>query len=124
MNQGNLLLNGQQRLTERLMLLCQLLGCHFSVWHVHLEDLSSSQGLTGGRYLAKLQNQPCILFPVYCAEQADAESHFFPNLKCSSTAGTDMVHQPSPMEQTGLNTTVLGLWVSGELRQHFPGSKY
>lgn len=48
------------------------------------------------RYLTKLQNQPCVLFPMSCAKQADAESHFSSNLKCSSTAGTDMVHHPSP----------------------------
>lgn len=64
------------------------------------------------RHLPKLQNQPCVLFPVSCT-QTDAEAHFFPNLKCSSTADQTWFTNPVLLEKLRLDTTVLGLWVSG-----------
>lgn len=43
MNQLDSLFDGQHRLAEGLVLLGQLMGYQLYVWHVHLEDLPSSQ---------------------------------------------------------------------------------
>lgn len=67
-------------------------------------------------YLTDLWNQPCILFPVSYTMQVDADSHTFLKVKCSSTAGIDMVHQSG---RTGVSEaggyhsfTTAGTWTA------------
>lgn len=82
------------------------------VWHVYLNENT----FLSDQVLLEILNwlRKSALFPVSYTTLVDAESHIFPNLKRSSIAGIDMVHQPS---HTGASETeaygsfmTLGTW--------------
>lgn len=103
MNQVNSLFDGQHRLTAGLA----------SSWDASFTTGTGWRTCLPHKFNWRHNQAPkSALCPFPCVlHQTDAESHFFPNLKCSSTADQTCFTTPVLPEQLRLDTTVLGQWV-------------